>query len=85
MINLFCHTSKYFGDSTDTDRRPHVNMPDESGTSGVVPILVVWSQLIEFTILNDIDPLGNLKFTASAKINRQNDINIKAQIKKCRL
>lgn len=58
-------TSEHLGDGTDSNWGSEVNVPDNSCTPCVVPVLVVRCQLLKSSTLHDIHPVGHLHLACS--------------------
>lgn len=56
-------TSKYFGHSSNSNRRSEVNVTGKGSTSGVEPVWVIWGQLLELGTFDNVYPLRNLHLT----------------------
>merc|ERR1719457_494485 len=51
------------GESSDTDRRPHVDVSSNAGSSDEEPVLVEGGQLLGTTVLHKVNPLGDRHLT----------------------
>lgn len=58
-------TSEHLGDGTDSNWGSEVDVPDNSCTPCVVPVLVVRSQLLKSSTLHDIHPVRHLHLACS--------------------